>query len=112
MRIEVIGMGAEMTATMVVWPKQCGHGGTVLELVEHHRPYWLGRRAGRRVSAPVPARGYTLSTGLALSRPAAAAAAIIMMIAIEARMPPHSDTVPVFQVRAYELEDPAGQPAA
>ena len=62
-------MGAEMTATMIVWPKRCGHGGIVLELVEHFRPYWLGRRAGHRVSANVPDIGQVLCTGLALARP-------------------------------------------
>jgi hypothetical protein len=65
-----MSMGAEMTATMIVWPKRCGHGGMVLELVEHFRPYWLGRRAGRRVSATVPDVGHALCTGLALARPA------------------------------------------
>jgi hypothetical protein len=64
---------AETTATMIVWPRGCGHGGMVLELVEHHRPYWLGRRRGRQVSAAVPARGCGLSTGLALAIPAATA---------------------------------------
>jgi hypothetical protein len=61
---------AEMTATMIVWPRGCGHGGMVLDLVEHHRPYWVGRRNGRRVPAPVPAPGEALSTGLALAIPA------------------------------------------
>ena len=60
--------GAEMTATMIVWPKRCGHGGgLVLELVEHHRPYWLTRRSGVSVSAQVPEPGVTLSTGLMLA---------------------------------------------
>jgi hypothetical protein len=68
-RSEVMSMGAEMTATMIVWPKRCGHGGMVLELVEHFRPYWLGRRAGRRISATVPDEGHALCTGLALARP-------------------------------------------
>lgn len=63
-------MGAEMTATMIVWPKRCGHGGIILELVEHFRPYWLGRRAGRRVSAAIPDFGHALRTGLALAQPA------------------------------------------
>lgn len=67
-------MGAEMTATMIVWPKRCGHGGMVLALVEHFQPYWLGRRAGRRVSAAIPDLGHALCTGLSLARPAASAA--------------------------------------
>jgi hypothetical protein len=69
LRSEVMSMGAEMTATMIVWPKRCGHGGMVLELVEHFRPYWLGRRAGHRVSATVPEVGQVLCTGLSLARP-------------------------------------------
>lgn len=60
-------MGAEMTATMIVWPRPCGHGGMVLELVEHFRPYWLGRTQGRRVTAPVPSADRVLSSGLALA---------------------------------------------
>ncbi|MBS9532082.1 hypothetical protein KIH27_00605 [Mycobacterium sp. M1] len=60
-------MPAEQTATMIVWPKDCGHGGAVLELVEHFRPYWLGRRAGRRVSAVLLASENALATGLSLA---------------------------------------------
>lgn len=59
--------GAEMTATMIVWPKRCGHGGLVLELVEHFRPYWLTRRAGTSVSARVREPGMALSAGLRLA---------------------------------------------
>lgn len=66
-------MGAEMTATMIVWPRPCGHGGTVLELVEHFRPYWYGRRAGRRVASNIPAPGMALVTGLAFAAPTAPA---------------------------------------
>jgi hypothetical protein len=62
-------MPAEKTATMIVWPKDCGHWGTVLELVEHFRPYWLGRHMGRRVSAGVAAPTCALSTGLTLATP-------------------------------------------
>jgi hypothetical protein len=59
-----------MTATMIAWPKDCGHEAMALELVEHHRPYWRGRRTGHRpVSAAVPAPGCVLSTGLALANP-------------------------------------------
>lgn len=61
-------MGAEMTATMIIWPKPCGHGGMVLELVEHFRPYWLRRRGGRQIAANVPERGHALCTGLSLAR--------------------------------------------
>ncbi|MBP3083104.1 hypothetical protein [Mycolicibacterium fortuitum] len=60
-------MCAELTATMIVWPRRCGHDGMVLELVEHHRPYWLARRRGRRVSMTVPAPGFALAAGLALA---------------------------------------------
>lgn len=60
-------MGAEMTATMIVWPKRCEHGGLVLKLVEHFRPYWLTRRAGASVSARVREPGMTLSAGLGLA---------------------------------------------
>ena len=66
---EVIAMGAELTATMIVWPRRCGHGGMVLELVEHFRPYWLGRRLGRRVSAPAASVDRVLSAGLPLACP-------------------------------------------
>lgn len=66
-------MGAEMTATMIVWPRRCGHGGKVLELVEHFRPYWLARVSGRKVSAPVPAPDRVLAPALALVVPAAGA---------------------------------------
>ncbi len=66
-------MGADLTATMLVWPRQCGHGGMVLELVEHFTPYWLGRRAGRSVSARVPTRDRVLVTGLGLACPGRAA---------------------------------------
>lgn len=59
--------GAEMTATMIVWPKRCGHGGLVLELVEHFRPCWLTRRAGASVSARVREPGMALSAGLDLA---------------------------------------------
>lgn len=59
--------GAEMTATMIVWPKRCGHGGLVLELVEHFRPYWLTRRVGSSVSARVLEPGMALSAGLRLA---------------------------------------------
>lgn len=62
-------MCAEMTATMLVWPRRCGHGGMVLELVEGHRPYWLGRRGGRRVSRRIPEWGSALSSGLDLAQP-------------------------------------------
>ena len=64
-------MGAEMTATMIVWPKECGQGGRVLELVEHFRPYWLRRRAGRELCAVVATPACALSTGLALAGPTA-----------------------------------------
>lgn len=57
-----------MTATMIVWPRPCGHGGIVLELVEHFRPYWLGHTRGRRVSLTVPSTERVLATGLALAR--------------------------------------------
>lgn len=63
-------MGAEMTATMIVWPTRCGRGGVVLELVEHFRPNWLGWREGRRISATVPKPGRALRAGLMLARPA------------------------------------------
>ena len=56
-----------MTATMIVWPKRCGHGGLVLELVEHFRPYWLTRRAGASVSARIREPGMALSAGLGLA---------------------------------------------
>ena len=69
-RIEVIAMPAENTATMIVWPKDCGHGGTVLELVEHFRPYWLGRRMGRQVSAVIATPTCALAAGLLLASPA------------------------------------------
>jgi hypothetical protein len=59
--------GAEMTATMIVWPKRCGHGGLVLELMEHFRPYWLTRRAGASVSARIREPGMALSAGLGLA---------------------------------------------
>mgnify|MGYP000974073629 CR=1 FL=1 len=59
--------GAEMTAAMIVWPKRCGHGGLVLELVEHFRPYWLTRRAGASASARVRKPGMALSAGLGLA---------------------------------------------
>jgi hypothetical protein len=59
--------GAEMTATMIVWPKRCGHGGLVLELVEHFRPYWLTRRAGASVSARIREPAMALSAGLGLA---------------------------------------------
>jgi hypothetical protein len=68
-------MGAEMTATMIVWPRRCGHGGMVLKLVEHFRPYWLGRRLGRQVSAPAASVDRVLSAGLPLAFPGPATGA-------------------------------------
>lgn len=64
-------MGAEMTATMVVWPKDCRHGGMVLELVEHFRPYWLTRRGGHRESISVSSPEFALCSGLGLASPQA-----------------------------------------
>jgi hypothetical protein len=63
-------MPPENTATIIMWPKECGHGGTVLQLVEHFRPYWLRTRMGRQLAAVVPAPMCTLATGLGLASPA------------------------------------------
>jgi len=41
----------------------------VLELVEHFRPYWLGRRFGRHVSAPAVSVDMVLSAVLPLAFP-------------------------------------------
>jgi hypothetical protein len=62
-------MAALNTATMIIWPKDCGHGGIVLELVEHFRPYWLGRRLGRQVSAVIATPTCVLARGLSLASP-------------------------------------------
>ena len=56
-------MSAELTATMLVWPRPCGHGGVVLELLEHFTPFWVCRRGGRSVTARVPTRERVLVTG-------------------------------------------------
>jgi hypothetical protein len=56
---------------MIVWPKDCGHGGSVLDLVEHFRPYWLVTRKGRELSAVVEAPTCAFATGLALASPVA-----------------------------------------
>lgn len=66
-------MSAELTATMLVWPRPCGHGGVVLELLEHFTPFWVCRRGGRSVTARVPTRERVLVTGLALACPGRAA---------------------------------------
>lgn len=60
-------MPAENTAIMIVWPKHCGHGGTVLLLVEHFRPYWLGRSRGRQVSQVIATPAHALEAGLSLA---------------------------------------------